>query len=133
MSLNWKFIILLLGLWVLLIHHYDVCAQRLGTSFLGKWKYEIKETPFGEFSGLITFESDDQGQLSGKIVNHHGTAFFIKPIRVKTNRFVFYSNFENSDTTFFCNLYADSLTAFIEVKGDTFLYVLSAKRIEGTQ
>ncbi|MBX2968299.1 MAG: hypothetical protein KF803_02925 [Cyclobacteriaceae bacterium] len=98
---------------------------------MGKWKYEIKETPFGDFSGLITFEQDDRGQLSGKIVNHHGETFFIKPIRVKPNRLVFYSNFEYSDATFFCNLYSNSLVAFIEAKGDTFLYVLSAERVKG--
>jgi|SRR5690606_30957102 len=130
MYINWKFLILNLGLWVFLTHNYDLRAQKPESTFLGKWRYEIKGTPFGDFSGLITFETDDQGQLSGEIVNHLGETFFIKPVRVKSNRIVFYSNFEYSDATIFCNIYSNSLIAYIEAKGDAFLYVLSAKRIK---
>ena len=103
-------------------------SQDKSAQFAGKWTYEVERNVFGEFSGILQMSLDASGQVTGVVTNAYGERFWLKVSRIHGHRIVFTSNFENSDATFFCDFYGGAFKGVIEVKGDTYLYVINGRR-----
>jgi hypothetical protein len=115
------FIFLCAVLWIIPGH-----AQQT-EDLSGRWYYEVKNTPYGNFYGVIILKKQNEA-YAGQIINKAGKKFKVDVVRVKGNRMVFLSNVEDTNSTFNCQFKGDSLLATVEVKGDKFLYKLKAKR-----
>lgn len=116
----------LLMLMVFSLSGWIAYAQQ-SPDFSGRWYYEVKNTPYGNFYGVIILKRKDTA-YTGEIINKAGKKFKLEVMRVKSNKMVFSSNVEDTNSIFNCQFKGDSLLATVEVKGDQFLYRLKAKR-----
>lgn len=96
--------------------------------FSGTYKYELKDTPYGNFAGQITLQKQNES-YKGEIVNDKGVKFTANVVRLNGNRIVIATNIEYSDAMLSGYFQGDSLIAKIEVKGDKFLYKFNAKKV----
>lgn len=113
-----------------LLHTSIALSQASPHRFLGKWAYQVEANIFGTFSGILEIWLDPHGELKGMLTNSHGEKFRVEVERTHAHRIVFSSNFENSDATFFCDFYQGDFKGVIEVRGDTYLYLINGKRMD---
>lgn len=97
------------------------------SDFTGTWKYQVIDTPYGNFYGDLILEKVDD-QYDGKFVNDKGREFSLTVLRVKGNKMIISSDIEETDSMLNCTFDGDQLKATVEVQGDDFLYKLEAKR-----
>jgi hypothetical protein len=95
--------------------------------FSGTYNYEIRDTPYGDFSGKIILQKQKEGYKIN-IVNNKGEQFNARIIRLKNNRIVLATNFEHADAMLYGYFQGDILSARVEAKGDAFLYKLIARK-----
>jgi len=113
----------------LLVISASLSAQtKKKTDFSGSWKYEVRDTPSGDFFGNIVLKKVN-GKYQGEIINDKGSKDSISVTSVTGNKMVFTSHVEQADETFNCVFTGDSLHADIDVVGDNFTYKLRAKRV----
>jgi hypothetical protein len=98
------------------------------TDFSGTWKYEVRDTPSGDFFGNIILKKVNE-KYTGEIINDKGLKDSIHVTEHEGNKLVFTSQVEEADETFHCVFTGDSLHASIDVVGDNFNYQLRAKRV----
>jgi hypothetical protein len=97
--------------------------------YSGAYKYEVRNTPSGDFFGTLTLRKEDDKYV-GEIVNDKGRKFTVNFLRLRDDRLIFSSNVEDTNNSIFtCDFKGDSLRATIEVKGDDFLYKLRGKKV----
>jgi hypothetical protein len=106
--------------------------QQLTRDFSGNYRYSVVDTPYGEFFGSMTLKKNGELYV-GSLVNNHGQTFTVKFVRARGNSIVFKSNFENANSLFLCRFSGDSLRAYIEVEGDTFVYTMKGNKETGTK
>ena len=113
----------------LLVISASLSAQtKKKTDFSGTWKYEVRDTPSGDYFGNLVLKKVN-GKYQGQIINDQGMKDSIKVTEVTGNKMVFTAQVEQADETFNCVFTGDSLHAAIDVVGDNFKYQLRAKRV----
>ncbi|MBW8686004.1 hypothetical protein [Chitinophaga rhizophila] len=98
-----------------------------GYDFSGTYKYEVKDTPYGNFAGSIKLAKGKEG-YKVEIVNNKGEQFSARIVHLRDTRIILATNFEHSDAMLYGYFKGDSLSARIEAKGDPFLYKLVAHK-----
>jgi hypothetical protein len=104
-----------------------IYSQQLPVDYSGAWKYEIKNTPYGDFSGKIQLDKD-KDTYKAAIINDGGTRYWAKILRFKGSRIVMATNLEETDGLLSGYFQGDSLVGRLEVKGDAFVYKIIAKK-----
>lgn len=97
------------------------------TDFSGTYRYEMRDTPYGDFAGKIILKKE-KGNYKIEMINNKGEQFSARVVRLKGNRIVLSTNFEYADATLYGYFQEDALSARIEAKGDPFLYKFIARK-----
>jgi hypothetical protein len=106
----------------------NVNAQSKKTAdYAGTWNYEVKNTPSGDYFGKIILVKDKK-TYKGEAINKAGIKFRFDLISIKSNKLIFSTNLENTNSTVTCIFKGNTMTADIKVAGDDFAYKMKAKR-----
>lgn len=105
-----------------------ILAQKeVPIDYSGIWTYDVKETPYGEFTGTFSL-SKKEDTYEGKIYNSEGKEFDLTIVRFRGNRMTIQSNIEEANSTFSGFFDGNTFVARGEIEGDDFIYKLVAKR-----
>jgi len=120
-----KILNIVIALFGLLIISLSAEAQK---NFSGAYKYEVRNTPYGDYFGVLTLRKVGE-KYEGEFVNNKGKKYPINFFKVRDNKMIFSSNIEDTDNSMVsCVFVGDSIKATIEVKGDNFLYKLNGEK-----
>jgi hypothetical protein len=96
--------------------------------YSGTWAYEVKDTPYGNYSGRIIL-TKKQKIYKGKAINKEGVKFTFDFVEKKGEVLIFRTNLEETNSMVYCKFFGDSLMANVKVAGDDFAYKLKGKRV----
>jgi len=115
-------------LFILIFSEYLIAQHKKNIDISGTWSYEVRNTPSGDYTGSIDLRKVNY-KYEGEIVESNGMKYPLTVIEYKGDKLVFTSTVENTNSTFTCTFFGDSIKADIDVQGDDFQYKLKGKKV----
>jgi hypothetical protein len=105
----------------------SIKLKRKKGDYSGTWAYEVKDTPYGNYSGKIIL-TKNQKIYKGEAINQSGVKFAFDFVEKKGDILIFRTNLEETNSMVYCKFKGDSLRANVKVQGDDFAYKLKGGR-----